>query len=176
MPSCGSDSETQTTVIAMPATEQRKRIVIAVMEPSEVRGLWQAAMQRWREHSSELMALYLNDDRWIRAASLPFTREISRIGGTAVDFTTARAERLSRDAIVSVERSISELAREASLPVPFRVLSDAESGQIIDIVGEGSTLVIASARLANQPLYSRIAKTDWRIELVEIPESRPASI
>jgi hypothetical protein len=157
----------------MASTEDRIRIVIAVTDPSEVGGLWQTAMQRLGEKPSELLALFLSDDRWVRAASLPFTREISRIGGVAVDFTPARAERLSRDIVRSVERSIARLAGEARLPFMFRVLSDAQSQEFVDLVGKGNTLLIASSRLAHQPLYTYIEKADWRIELIDLPEPQP---
>ena len=156
----------------MAETEGRTRIVIAVTEPAEVGGLWETAMQRLGEHKSELLAVFLNDERWLRAASLPFTREFSRFGGAAADFTPARAERLSRDTIADVERSIRELATKASLPLSFRVLSDAESSRIVDVVGEGNTLFIASSRLASQPVYAVLTKTQWRVELIELPPAK----
>ena len=83
----------------MEKREGQVRILIAVTETSPVADLWRAALTR-REGDAELIALFLSDDRWHRAASLPFTREISRLGAVA-DFTRQRADQLYRE---SVER------------------------------------------------------------------------
>lgn len=67
----------------MAKTEMRLRIVIAVTETTPVARLWEAALRLLRDTPAELTALYVQDDRWRRAASLPFTREILRSGGVA---------------------------------------------------------------------------------------------
>lgn len=160
----------------MAPSEQRTRIVIAVTEPTEVGSLWRAALQRQGSLPAELLAVFLSDDRWLRAASLPFTREVPRFGGASVDFTPARAERLSRDVVHAVERSLRDLARQARLPFLFRALSDSELQEIIDFVGEGNTILIASSRLVRQPVYAQITKGDWRVELVDVPEEPPETV
>jgi hypothetical protein len=65
----------------MVKTEMKHRVVIAVTETSPVARLWDAALRLLRESPADLVALYVEDDRWHRVASLPFTREILRSGG-----------------------------------------------------------------------------------------------
>ena len=61
----------------MAKTEHADRILIAITEFSPVDLLWQAALKRIGDTPTELLALYFAEDHWRRAASLPFTREIS---------------------------------------------------------------------------------------------------
>jgi len=78
----------------MRKSEQEKRIervIIAVTELAPVQQMWGEALQFLDESRAEIHAVFVEDERWYRAASLPFTREISRVSGVTADFTMQRA-------------------------------------------------------------------------------------
>ena len=68
------------------------RVLIAVTEFSPVDKLWRAALDIIAESPGELLAVFVSEDHWHRAASLPFTLEISRLSGAGAKFTQQRAE------------------------------------------------------------------------------------
>ncbi len=150
-------------------------MVIAVTESCSVRKLWKAAVRNVGHSQDELVALFVPDDRWHRAASLPFTREISRVGGGVSDFTRRRAEQLARDATDRVRRRIEELAAVTELTFAFEVLSESDPKRISKLAGEGQTVVIAPSFLAGQPIYAQFEELDWRIVLIEAMENNRQS-
>ena len=101
----------------MAKSKQSQRVVIALTETSPVPDLWEAAMRAVEGSSAELVAIFLHDERWERAASLPFTREVSLAGGAASDFTAQRAARLLGETAAKMQKNIEELASRAGLPV-----------------------------------------------------------
>ena len=142
-------------------------MVIAVTESCSVRALWKAAIRNVGQSQDELVALFVPDDRWHRAASLPFTREISRVGGGVSDFTRRRAEQLAKDATDRVRRRIEELASVTESAFAFEVLSESDPKRMRKLVGEGQTIVIAPSFLAGQPICAQFEELDWRIVLIE---------
>ena len=150
-------------------------IVIAVTESSPMQELWQAAMQHLSDAPSELTVLFVADDRWRRAASLPFTREISRIGGTTADFTLQRAEQLAREAIARARRRTKQLAAETKLARAFRVLSEPDPRQLRQLVGTGPNVLIAPRFIERQPIYAHFVQLGCRIMLVDVTEDNRES-
>ncbi len=150
-------------------SEERVRILIAVTESSPVGELWQAMLRR-RGAAREVIALYITDDRWHRAASLPFTREISRLGVVA-DFTRQRAEELEREAVIGTERRIKALAAEANLALAFEKLSESNAERLEELTTGEHSILIASQLITREPIYSRISCLDCRIELIETTDS-----
>ena len=71
----------------MARNDRTARVLIALTESSPVDDLWQAALAQLSQTRADLMALFLAGDHWHRSASLPFTREISRLSGVDADFT-----------------------------------------------------------------------------------------
>ena len=146
------------------------RIVIAVTETSPVQALWRAALERLSDDSAELTALFLADDRWHRAASLPFTREIARIGGAVADFTLQRAEMLNEKAVTRARQRMERLAAEANRALIFEVLSESDLKRIQELAGGGNIVLIASSVITSQPIYAHITQLNCRIELIETTE------
>ena len=146
------------------------RVLIAVTEMSPVPDLWRAALNRI-DRDAEVVALFLSDDRWRRAASLPFTREISRLGAVA-DFTRQRADQISRDSVARVRRSLAELAREADLAHSFEELSDRNTTRLEELVAGPRSVLIASSLITREPIYALILTLDCRIELVDSTDNR----
>ena len=112
----------------MAKNEMRLRVVVAVTETTPIARLWEAALRLLRESPADLVALYMEDDRWHRVASLPFTREILRSGGVPVEFTRQRAEQVSRERAARVQELIQKLAAESDVKPAFEVLSESEIG------------------------------------------------
>ena len=130
----------------MKTTDNRLRVVIAITESSPLEALWRAAMKLMSESPAELMALFVDDERWRRAASLPFTCEVSRIGGAVADFTVQRAEQVNKEAIARMQHRIEQLASNADLSLGFEVLPESDQKRINELVGSDQNILIAPHR------------------------------
>lgn len=148
----------------MPA-EAKSRIVIALSDATPVPELWRAAMRIFAESPADVVALYFEDDKWRRAASLPFTREISRTGHVT-EFSTGRAEEVHREAIARVREVVTRLAREADVRSEFAVLPETDAALIREFLGSHNVLVMPS-QFSQRPIYVELCKLDCRILLVE---------
>ena len=157
------------------ATDSKFRVVIAVTETSPVSPLWHAAMQILEESPAELVALFVEDDRWRLAASLPFTREFSRIGGTEIDFTRQRAEQINKEAVARVHQVIRRLAADAELTPNFEVSRESDRVRIKEIVGNSQNVLVVHSALSTRPIYAMLSKLDCRILLVEAREESERS-
>jgi glycine/D-amino acid oxidase-like deaminating enzyme len=156
----------------MNRNSDKTRVVIAVTESSPVRQLWRAAMQELRHTRAELLALLVDDDRWRRAASLPFTREISRLSGAVADFTEQRAEQVKKEHLSRTQQRIQSLAADADQSLTFEVLSVSDAKRMEEFIGRGTDILIAPSFITNQPIYAYIAQLDCRILLIEATEEQ----
>lgn len=147
------------------SAESKIRIVIALTESSPVPELWRVAMRIMEEAPADVVALYFEDDKWRRAASLPFTREVSRTGRVS-DFSLTRAEEIHRKAIERVQEIVARLAAEAEIPSAFEVLPESDVALVRKFVGSRNVLVAAS-QISKRPIYFELNKLDCRILLVE---------
>ena len=147
-----------------------RRVMLALWETSSLQDLWRAALQHMSDAPVELVTVFVTDDRWRRAASLPFTREVSRCGGGTRDFTQVRAEQLDKEAVAQAEGRLTELATEARIQFSFTVLEEHEARKIGEYVTSESDVLIASADLKRRPIYAEIARLKCRILLVETPD------
>lgn len=153
-------------------SEAKRRVVIAVSESSPLPDLWREAMNLLGESPSELMALFMDDDRWRRAASLPFTREISRVGGAVADFTAQRAEELNKEAITRMQERLEKLAEEAKLAFDFQVLPESDQKRIEELVGTAQNVLIAPSFIKQRPIYAHLTRCECRILLIEAAEEQ----
>jgi hypothetical protein len=159
----------------MTKTNDKLRIFIAVTESSPLAALWHAAMNLLSESPAELVALFVDDDRWRRAASLPFTCEISRIGGPVADFTLQRAEQINKEAITRMQHRIEQLASKADLALEFKVLPESDQKRIKELVGSGQNVLIAPSFITTRPIYAHLTRLDCRILLIEATEKSQQS-
>ena len=160
----------------MTKTEVRLRVVIAVTETTPVARLWETALRLLQETPAELATLYVQDDRWHRVASLPFTREILRSGGVAVEFTQQRAEQIGRERAARVQELIRKLAAESNLKPAFEVLSESDAERLREFIGSYENILVAPSFISTRPIFSMLSEMNCRIELVEAEEEeeRPA--
>ncbi len=159
----------------MKASKENLRILIAVTEFSPVSELWQAAMRLADSSQAEYVALFIDDGRWRRAASLPFTREISRIGGVVADFTAERAEQVKTEAVTRTHRQLEQLASDANLVLAFEVLSESNQAHIQELLEVGQDILIAPSFLTNRPVYTHLARLDCQVLLIEATEAKHES-
>jgi hypothetical protein len=152
-------------------TDENTRIVIALTERTPLRELWQKALQHRRETRTELLALFVADDQWHRAASLPFTCEISRVSGVNVNFTRERAKQVHEDAISRARRQMEELACEANLPFAFEVLLESDQKRIREFVSGSQNILIAPTFLTKRPLFAALEELGCQIVLIEAVEN-----
>ena len=160
----------------MARTDVRLRIVLAVTETTPVARLWETALQLLRETPAELAALYVQDDRWYRVASLPFTREILRSGGVAIEFTQQRAEEVSRARAARVQELVRNLAAESKLEAAFEILSESDAERLREFIGSHDNILVAPSFISTRPIFAMLSEMNCRIELVEAEEEeeRPA--
>lgn len=143
-----------------------ERVVIAVTELAPVQQMWGEALQFLEQSRTELHALFVEDQRWHRAASLPFTREISRLSGMDTDFTLQRAIEVHEEAIDRAQKQLQQLAAESDHELAFEVLPESDRGRIRDLVADVQCVVIAPA-LADQPVFNELQKLSCRVLLIE---------
>lgn len=154
-----------------PAQKMKKnndpvRIIIAITDRSPLPQLWRAALECMSGSQIELRAIFFADDRWQKAASLPITCEVSRIGGGVADFTVERAEQICEEAIASARSHLQRLASEADLGLTFDVLSESEKDRISELIVTGSILV-APSFITRRPIYTHLQKSGCRMLIIE---------
>ncbi len=144
-----------------------ERVVIAITELAPVQLMWGEALQFLEESRAELHALFVEDERWHRAASLSFTREISRVSGMGVDFTLQGAIEVHKEVIARAQQQLQQLAAESEHELAFEVLPESNQGRIRDLVAGARCVVIAHAVLADQPVFQELQELGCRVLLIE---------
>ena len=153
-------------------TDDRLRVVIALTESSPLDVLWREAMKLMQDSPADLLALLVDDERWRRAASLPFTREISRISGAVAEFTPQRAEELNREGITRMQSRMQELATKAHLAVRFEVLPESDRERIRKFIGAGRNILIAHSLIRGRPIYTHLSQCDCRMLLIDAVDEK----
>jgi hypothetical protein len=148
-------------------TNNTRRVMLAVTDASSLQVLWRAAMERLTSERGELIAVFVHDDRWRRAASLPFTEEISRASGGSMNFTLQRAEEVDRDALARTQGRLQELAADSQIQFAFEILAEHEATRIHEFVRSESDLLIAPSFFKRRPFYGELARLKCRILLVD---------
>ena len=151
----------------MSRSDDKLRILIAITGQSPVDALWRAALRRLDRERRELTAVFLSEDHLRRAASLPFTREISRVSGTTVEFTLQRAIQVHDDEIRRVRDMVNKLASDAKLTPGFEVLTGSDFKRARELFEGTGNLLIAPTIIRRRPIFAEFEKLGCRIELVE---------
>ena len=147
-----------------------RRIMLAITESSSLSDLWAAVENHLTSEPAELITLYLSDDRWHRAASLPFTREITRFGGRRAEFTPQRADQVGQDAMQRAYAQLRQLATDASIELAFEMLQENELTRLQEFVTSESDVLIAPAFFKGQPVYAELTRLKCRLLLIDSPE------
>ena len=150
----------------MATDSDKRRIVIALTETSPVPRLWHAAMAHRAESPADLLTLFLQDERWLRAASLPFTREFPRSGARPTEFTHQRAREVSQETARQAKRLIEQLADKAKTQVMFETVLEPDRGRLIELIGEYQSILIAHDAITALPIYVHFVELGCHIELI----------
>lgn len=150
-----------------------RRIMLAITESSSLNELWSAVEKHVANEPAELITLFFTDDRWHRAASLPFTREIARLGGGSADFTPQRADQVGEDAVQRARARLQQLAERAKIKLAFEMLKEHELTRLQEFVTSESDVLIAPAIFKGQPLYAELTRLKCRILLIDADNELP---
>ncbi|MDJ0711517.1 MAG: hypothetical protein QNJ14_14090 [Woeseiaceae bacterium] len=148
------------------------RVLLAITETSPLDRLWQSLVDQISGASAEVVTILVSDDSWRRAASLPFTREFSRISGVQDDFTHRRAEQIRQDTAGRARRRLERLAADAELEIVFEVVSEDEDTHVQTIVTVRRDILIAPTVLEDKPLFAELARRHRQVVLVEVDNDR----
>ena len=148
----------------------KRRVLLVVTETSPVEKLWRALLDDLADAQAEVVAVFVSDDRWIRAASLPFTREISRLSGGSEVFTARRAEQVFGDMVKRVQQRIRQLAAERQLQLVFEILNAQEPNRIREFVRIEHDLLVAPSVLQYWPDFADLARPERRVVFVNDEE------
>jgi hypothetical protein len=150
--------------------DSKRRVLLVVTETSPVEKLWRALLDDLADAQAEVVAVLVSDDRWIRAASLPFTREISRLSGGSEVFTARRAEQVFGDMVERVQQRIRQLAAERQLQLVFEILNTQEPNRIREFVRIEHDLLVAPSVLQYWPDFAELARPERRVVFVNDEE------
>lgn len=151
----------------MSRNDDIRRIVIAITESSPVAELWEAALRTASEAPADLVAVYIHDERWRRAASLPFTREVRSVGGTSQDFTLQRAAELLEESVADLRARIEQLAEKAGYDVAFQVMPESDETQARTLFQAGASVVVSTSALAEHPVMAELQRLQLKLLIVE---------
>jgi hypothetical protein len=151
----------------MSGSDDIRRIVIAMTESSPVQPLLETALQAASDEPADLVAVFLYDERWERAASLPFTREVKLVGGESEDFTLKRAAQLLEESVSDMRTRIEQLAKKAGRDVDFQVLPESDDTQVRTLFQAGASVVISTSALAEHPVMTELRRLDLKLLVIE---------
>ena len=148
----------------------KRHVLLVVTETSPLEKLWHALLDDLADAQAEVVAVFVSDDRWTRAASLPFTREISRLSGGSEVFTARRAEQVFGDMVGRVQQRIRQLAAERQLQLVFEILNTQEPNRIREFVRIEHDLLVAPSVLQYWPDFADLARPERRVVFVNDEE------
>ena len=154
----------------MSRTSDRRRILLAITESSPLQDLWRAVVDSLAGSHGELMTVFVSDDRWHRAASLPFTREVSKVSGDSENFTRERAQQIDEDTVGRTHRELEKLASEAELPFEFEVLPEHDAAKLREILSVQHDVLVLPTFLKSRPIYAELTRLKCRVYYVDTEE------
>ena len=154
-------------------TDDTRRVLLAVTETSPLERLWKSLTEHVSDDDAEVVAVFVRDDSWHRAASLPFTREISRVSGVQAAFTTHRAREVGRHAAEKVRQQLERLAGGTKLRLAFEILGEDDETQVHGLVAVQYDVLIAPSVLEGQPVFVELARRYEKVVVVEVEDGEP---
>jgi len=151
----------------MRQANDKRRILLAITASSSLPELWRVVTENLQSGTAELITLFVSDDRWHRAASLPFTREVSRVGGGSENFTPKRAQQIDDDAVGQKRRELNDLASKVDLKYEFEVLPEHDAARLQEFVTFEQDVLIAPSFFKSRPIYAELTRLKCRILFVD---------
>ena len=156
----------------MKTRNDKRHILLAITEASSLPDLWRAVIEHLAGDIGELTTVYVTDDRWHRAASLPFTREVCRVSGDSENFTPQRAQQIDEDTVGRTHRELQKLATEAELQCAFKVLPEHDAARLKEIVSVEYDVLIVPSFLKDRPIYTELTRMKCRILYVDTEDEQ----
>ena len=125
------------------------------------------ALDRARETGSEVNVLIVHDERWYRAASLPFTSEIPRLGGPRRNFTRERADALVGEAVSRVRRVTQALAAETRAYCRYYAVTGAVLPQLERLVTGRRGILVAMSEFESLPICEQARRLSCEVILID---------
>ena len=154
----------------MSKASEKRRVLLAITEASPLQDLWRAVVDYLAGSHGELTTVFFSDDRWHRAASLPFTREVSKVSGDSEDFTRERAQQIDDDTVGRTHRELEKLASEAELSFAFEVLPEHDASKLKEIVSVQHDVLILPSFMKSRPIYAELTRLKCRVYYVDTDE------
>lgn len=151
----------------MRQANDKRRILLAITASSSLPELWRVVTENLQSGTAELITLFVSDDRWHRAASLPFTREVSRVGGGSENFTPKRAQQIDDDAVGQKRRELNDLASKVDLKYEFEVLPEHDAARLQEFVTFEQDVLIAPSFFKSRPIYAELTRLKCQILFVD---------
>jgi hypothetical protein len=148
----------------------KRRALLVVTETSPLDKLWRALLDDLADAQADVIAVFVSDDRWTRAASLPFTKEISRLSGGSEIFTARRAEQVVGDMVERVQQRIRQLAADRQVRLVFEILHEQEPSRIREFVRIEHDVLIVPSVLRHWPDFADLACPERRVVFVDDEE------
>lgn len=148
----------------------KRRALLVVTETSPLDKLWRALLDDLADAQADVIAVFVSDDRWTRAASLPFTKEISRLSGGSEIFTARRAEQVVGDMVERVQQRIRQLAADRQVRLAFEILHEQEPSRIREFVRIEHDVLIVPSVLRHWPDFADLARPERRVVFVDDEE------
>ena len=150
--------------------DRKRRALLVVTETSPLEKLWRALLDDLADAQADVVAVFVSDDRWTRAASLPFTKEISRLSGGSEIFTARRAEQVVGDMVERVQQRIRQLAADRQVRLVFEILHEQEPSRIREFVRIEHDVLIIPSVLRHWPDFADLACPERRVVFVDDEE------
>ena len=147
-----------------------RRIILAMTARSPLPALWRVVVQHLEHPEDEIITFMVRDDTWRRAASLPFTREVSRISGRRSDFTQWRAAQIDDEAAIQLAQQLQGLARDVQRQIAFEVLPERKVAAMLEQLGVAADILIASAELKREPMSAEFERLRCQLLFVDAEE------
>ena len=144
------------------------RVLLAITESCPVDRLWESLVDQVADAQVEVVTIIVSDDTWRRAASLPFTHEISRISGMRADFTHHRAEHVRAEAASRAREHLERLAEDSQVELEVEVVTEDEEARVATVVTVERDILIAPSVLEGKPLFAKLARWHRKVVLVEV--------
>lgn len=119
-----------------------RRILVALDASAGSRAALEAAAELAEVLHSELTGLFVEDVNLLRAASLPFAREIRFPAAVSRRFDSDQVERMLRARASELRREMLDLSRRHSISSSFRVVRGAVEQELLDAALDADLLAL----------------------------------
>ena len=135
-------------------TSKIKRILVALDDSTKAIGLLRSAAELAETLDAELIGLFVEDIDLLRAAELPFFREIDLITKTRRRLDRRQIERILQDRAGEIRSEAERLLQETTIQWRFRIARGHVSEEIKNAAADVDLLIMARSTMSDRRLGS----------------------